>query len=270
MLEIPTRSNKGSPNWAAAFMLYARGLAVEEVASTMRLPIERVRTKARDEDWHFIARDMPVTSLLAPVETHDETTLIDAKAVAEEVRGRAKTRQQMLHSTIFELRKKLDEDIEETIITKAGPVTTTRPLTPMEYGKVLRDLAAATKSAREEDAFAHRVPLTTDSPSNDDGKNKHAQVVINMPSIMGDPTKSATEVTAVDCPKPDKPKPKKLDSKTPKAKKLTEDEIFGSMGLPANDPHGESVSIFDADVSPQAPSTPLSEAEKTDWRTRRK
>lgn len=251
-------------------MLYCRGLAIEEVAATMNVPIEKVRSKAREENWHFIARDMPVTSLLAPKETHDETTLVDAKAVVEEVRGRAKTRQQMLHETILELRIKLDEEIEETTMTKHGPMTVKRPLTPMEYGKVLRDLAAATKTAREEDAFAHRVPLNTDAPQKPTDDRKTQQVIIQMPSITAAPEAKHAEPATIDLPDVSKPKPKKIDAVKPKAKKLTEDEIFKAMGIPTSDPHDEAVGVFDAESNPDAPTTPLSEAERTDWRTRKK
>lgn len=71
-------------NWVGAFLLYAKGAMMEEISTQMDMPLPKIRSRARAEDWDGMMR-MNKLALRAPDSNVSATSAIVLKNVEKRI-----------------------------------------------------------------------------------------------------------------------------------------------------------------------------------------
>lgn len=83
-LPIQARTSTGT-NWTGAFLLYAKGATLQEVAVELKIPFAKLKNKARAEDWENMVRLNALLALKPPATDAGATTAIVLRDVEKRI-----------------------------------------------------------------------------------------------------------------------------------------------------------------------------------------
>lgn len=188
--KIELRLKRGNVNWAAAFMMYSRGLTLHDIATTIPCDYELLAGRARLEGWQILVKESPFILTL----DHEEQKKREEE-ISEQVDKTSQVRSQILEAMQRAAKFCMDtiDETEEGMYVQLkdddGEMYHTQvPVPAPVKAKIIQSIVSALKSCNEDIAWAHGVEKGSSATnSGKTGNNVFAPTIINLPGVMSQP-----------------------------------------------------------------------------------
>lgn len=95
-------------NWVGAFLLYSKGATLQEIADQMAIPIAKLKSRFREDDWEGMVRMNRELQLQAPASAVNTTTAIELRDAGKRIEQNREDGLAVLHGLRAHIKKILD------------------------------------------------------------------------------------------------------------------------------------------------------------------
>lgn len=198
--QVTGRTTNGV-NWAGVFLLYSKGVSLEELADQFGLPRAKLLNKARSEEWDLLVKHQGSPGVVAPPPCASIVTQSAAEV------DKAKARIEANREEAFSVAKRLRSNIVGVLSTYETESAFMRPediLTLAKAAKMIDDAAmTALGDAPVSAAQAGRAGASGSG-------NALPQIVINIPNFVSPQALREAEKQVSEIPQPEAVKVRQL------------------------------------------------------------